>query len=111
MGGFTIDVPHGVEDLGIVVVVLRWRRGACPIGSAGIDLGAIEFSESICFLQLEEAGGKRLAAFALPGGWGRGCCCSSGDSLAEVGGVIGAGCDVVGGGEGIAGRLRVAGGS
>lgn len=109
MGGFTVDVPHGVEDLGIVVVVLRWRRGACPIGSAGIDLGAIEFSESIRFLQLEEAGGKRLDAFALPSGWGR--CCSSDDSLAEVGGVIGAGCDVVGGCEGIAGRLRVAGGS
>lgn len=100
--GLTVEVPHSVECLGVVCVIGWSRRRARPVRSAGVDLGAVEFARTVALLQQEEAGGEWLAAFALPRS--RGCRCSGDDSLAEVGGGVGAGCDVVG--EGIAGRLR-----
>lgn len=106
--GLTVEVPHSVECLGVVCVIGWSRCRARPVRSAGVDLGAVEFARTVALLQPEEAGGEWLAAFALPRS--RGCRCrrSSDDSLAEIGGVVGAGCDVVG--EGIAGRLRGTGG-
>lgn len=100
-GGLTVDVPRGVERLGVVWVVGCSGRRTRPVGSGGVDPGAVGSPGDVARLQLEEAGGEGFAAFALPRGGGG---CPRGAPLAEEGGVVGAGRDVVG--EWVAGRLR-----
>ena len=97
----TVKVPRGVIILG----VLRWvighfgGRARSIDRSAGVDLRAIG-PDTVSRQQLEEARRERLAALTLARSW------SSGRSLAKPVVWVGADCDHVPSGKGVAGRLR-----